>query len=231
MKSRLVAVLMRLYPKAWRNEYGAELAEMLWARPLTARVFGDVVVSAMSQRMRGIQAPTWVGVGLMLVMSGAIAANIVDPPPYVWAPGQSVAEQPELADQVKLVQRPMRSGLFVLVMFGIGFWSALRGNARPARAAIRVWLIASIPLAAIGVLMVTGVLSYIELLPGQTPVPFDARGLVYVVYKAPLGIPASPPIAFLLSPLLRLPGACLWSIVGCSLGKKLARWRQRPANA
>jgi hypothetical protein len=231
MRTRVVPWLLRLYPKAWRREYGDELTEMLRARPLTARVCSDVVFSALWQRTRTIQVPTWVGIGFMLVMTGVIAANIVDPPPYVWAPGQSVSEQPELADQVKLVQRPMQSELFVLVMAGIGFWSALRGKPQPARAAIRVWLIASIPLAAIGMLMVAGVLRYIELHPGQTPLPFDERGLVYVVYKAPLGIPASAPVAFLWSPLLRLPGACLWAVVGGLLGQKFAGWRRRPANA
>ena len=230
MKTMLVSWLLRLYPKAWRKEYGAELGDMLRARPLSAGVCSDVLLSALWQRVRAIQAPTWVGLGLMLAMSGAIAANIVDPPPYVWAPGQSISELPELADQVKLIQRPMGSELFVLVMAGIGFWSALRGKPRPARAAIRVWLIASIPIAAIGMLMLSGALGYIELLPGQTPLPFNDRGLVYVVYKAPLGIPASAPVAFLVSPLLRLPGACLWSVVGALLGQKFANWR-RPVSA
>ena len=124
----------------------------------------------------------------------------------------------------------MRSEFFVLVMAGIGFWSALSGKPRPGRVAIRVWLIASIPIAAIGVMMLSGALDYIELLPGQTPLPFSDRGLVYVVYKAPLGIPASAPVAFLLSPLLRLPGACLWSVVGALLGQKFASWR-RPVSA
>jgi hypothetical protein len=230
MKTMLVSWLLRLYPKPWRAEYGAELGEMLRARPLTAHVCGDVVMSAMWQRMRAIATPTWVGLGLMLAMAGAITANIVDPPPYVWAPGQSLSEQPQLADQVRLVQRPMRSELFVLVMAGIGFWSALRGKPQPSRMAIRVWFIASIPLVALGMSMMTGVLGYIELLPGQTPLPFDERGLVYVVYKAPLGIPAPAPVAFLVSPLLRLPGACLWAIVGSLLGRKVAGW-YRPVSA
>jgi hypothetical protein len=230
MKTTLVWWLLRLYPKAWRAEYGAELSEMLRARPLTAGIVFDVARSAVWQRTRATQVPTWVGLGLMLAVTGAVAANIVAPPPYVWAPGQSVSEQPALADQVKLVQRPMRSELFVLVMAGIGVWSAFCRKPQPGRAAIRVWLIASIPIAAIGVLMVTGVLGSIELLPGETPLPFDERGAVYVVYKAPLGIPAPAPVAFLLSPLLRLPGACLWSIVGSSLGRKLAGW-YRPVNA
>jgi hypothetical protein len=230
MKTTLVSWLLRLYPKAWRKEYGTEVSEMLRGRPLTAGVVLDVARSAVWQRMRRAQATTWVGVGLMLVMTGAIAANIVDPPPYVWAPGQAITERPELAEQVTLIQRPMGSELFMLVMAGVGFWSALRGKPQPARVAIRVWLIASIPIAAIGVLMLSGVLDYIELLPGQTPLPFNDRGLVYIVYRAPLGIPASAPVAFLLSPLLKLPGACLWSVVGASFGRKFASW-PRPASA
>lgn len=225
MRKMLISWLLRLYPKAWRKEYGPELSDMLFARPLTGRVVGDVVRSAMWQRTRATDAATWVGIGFMLAITGAIAANIFQPPPYVWAPGQSMAERPELADHVQLVQRPMGSELFVLVMAGIGFWSALRGKPQPARAAIRVWLIASIPIAVTGLLILSGALDYVELLPGQSPRPFDERGLVYVVYEAPLGLPVSAPVVFLLSPLLRLPGACLWSVVGASFGRKLANWR------
>ena len=227
MKRTVLSLLMRLYPKPWRNEYGAELREMLDSSPLTAGVAFDVVRSALWQRMRATQIPTWVGLGLMLTITGAITENIVDPPPYLWSAGQSVSELPKLADQVNLVQRPMRSGLFVLVMAGIGFWTAWRGNRQPGRVAIRVWLIASIPLVALGGLMMAGVLDYIELLPGQTPMPFDERGFVYVVYKAPLGLPVPAPVAFLMSPLLRLPGACLWTIVGSSLGRNAAGWYRR----
>lgn len=230
MKHTVISLLMRLYPRAWRHEYGVELRDMLEASPLTGTVAFDVARSAVWQRMRAAHVETWVGVGLMLAITGAIAANIVAPPPYVWAPGRSVSKLPELADHVALVQRPMGSNLFVLVMVGIGFWSALRGKPQPARVALRVWLIASIPLVALGVSMMTGVLSYIELVPGQTPLPFDERGFVYVVYKAPLGIPAPAPVAFLLSPLLRLPGAVLWTIVGSSVGQNVARW-YRPASA
>jgi hypothetical protein len=67
MKTMLVSALIHLYPKAWRTEYGAELAAMLQARPLTARVCSDVVQSAMWQRLRAIETPTWGGLGLMAV--------------------------------------------------------------------------------------------------------------------------------------------------------------------
>jgi hypothetical protein len=224
MKRAVISLLMRLYPETWRNEYGVELREMLDASPLTRAVAFDVARSAVWQRMRATQVTTWVGLSLMLAIIGAITANIVDPPPYMWAPGQSISKLPRLADQVELVQRPMRSTLFVLVMAGVGFWTAFRRNRQPGRVAMRVWLIASIPLVALGGLLLTGVLGYIELLPGQTPMPFDERGLVYVVYQAPLGLPVPAPVAFLLSPLLGLPGACLWTIVGSSLGRRVAGW-------
>ena len=76
MKTKLVSALMRLYPKAWRKEYGAELATMLQARPLTHRVCSDVVRSAMWQRMRAIEGATWVGIGLMLITIVAIVLAV-----------------------------------------------------------------------------------------------------------------------------------------------------------
>jgi hypothetical protein len=118
----------------------------------------------------------------------------------------------------------------VLVLAGIGFWTAFRGNPRSGRAAIRVAMIASVPIAVICVLMIVGVLDFVELDPGQTPA-FNERGVLYTVYKAPLGIPAPAPVAFLLSPLLRLPGARMWGVIGGGLGRKCANWRRRPVNA
>jgi len=82
MRKRIVSWLLRLYPKVWRNEYGAELADMLRARPLTAGVCSDVVFSAMWQRARATQASTWVGLGLMFAVIAAIVSNIASAPAY-----------------------------------------------------------------------------------------------------------------------------------------------------
>jgi hypothetical protein len=231
MNPTLISWLMRLYPKAWRKEYGAELTTMLQARPLTAMVCGDVVRSAIWQRLRAIHMPTWVGIGLMVVTIAAIVLNIVDPPAYLWSPGQAQNEQPTLAEHIELLQRPLRSEFYVLVLFATGVLTALRGNPRSGFAAIRASMIASLPVAVMGLLMVSGMLEFVELYPGQTPLPFDQRGIVYIVYKAPFGIPAPAPVAFLLAPLLRLPGAWLWGVIGGSLGRKFANWRRRPASA
>jgi len=50
MKNVVVRTLLRLYPADWRREYGPELMDMLLARPLTAKVIGDVFFSGLRQR-------------------------------------------------------------------------------------------------------------------------------------------------------------------------------------
>jgi hypothetical protein len=231
MKARLVLWLMRLYPRSWRAEYGEELATMLRARPFTARVCSDVVSSALWQRVRAIQAPTWTGLALMLMTVAAIASNIVDAPPHLWAPGQPRYEQPSLPERIELLQRPMRSEFYVLVLAGIGFWTAIRGSQRTGRAAIRVSTIASLPLVAIGLLMMFGVVDFVELNPGQMSTTFEERGIVYTFYKGLQQIPGPAPIVLVLSPLLRLPGAWLWGAVGGRLGRTFADWWRRPVRA
>ena len=124
----------------------------------------------------------------------------------------------------------MRSEFYVLVMLGLGFWTAVKHRA-PGRAVIRASLIESIPIFVIGVLMATGVLNYTELNPGQTLPALAERGIVYTFYKGIQQIPGPAPLSFLLSPLLRLPGACLWGMIGGSLGRKYVNWRRRPINA
>jgi len=231
MRTRLVLWLMRLYPKAWRKEYGAELAEMLRARPLTARVCSDVVLSAMWQRVRAVEPATGVGIGLMFVMIWAIASIVLAPPPYVWSAGQAHNEQPALAERIEFVQKPLRSEFYVIALFALGFWTAVRGRQSPGRAAMRAAVIASIPIALVGLSMLTGVLDYTELYPGQTPPAFYERGMFYTFYKGIQQIPGPVPFPMLLSPLLRLPGAWLWGTVGGSLGRKFADWRRPPVSA
>lgn len=230
MKTRLVSWLMRLYPSVWRTEYGEELARMLHGRPLTAGVCSDVVLSALWQRVRAIQAPTWVGLGLMLVTIAAIVGNIVAAP-HLWAPGQPRYEQPSLPERMELIQRPMRSEFYVLVLAGIGFWAGVRGSQRTGRAAIRASTIASLPLVAIGLLMLFGVVDFVELKPGQLSTTFEERGIFYTFYKGLQVIPGPAPIVLVLSPLLRLPGAWLWGVVGGRLGQMFANWWRRPVRA
>jgi hypothetical protein len=226
MKTTIVSWLLRLYPKAWSAEYGAELADMLRARPLTVRVCSDIVLSALRQHARASQVASWVGVGLMLVTIGALASNIVEPPTHIWSPGLPRRAQPSFAEYIALLQRPLHSEFYVLVLVAIGFWTALRGKTSPGRAAIRVSMIASVPLVLVGLLMVSGVLGYSELNPGQSSTTLDERGILYTFYKGFQQIPGPAPLVMLLSPLLRLPGAWMWGSIGGWLGRKFADWRR-----
>lgn len=48
----LRSLLVRLYPRSWRKEYGAELAGILAQESLTLSVVADVLVSAARQHLR-----------------------------------------------------------------------------------------------------------------------------------------------------------------------------------
>lgn len=218
MKTTLVSWLLRLYPKAWRTEYGGELSSMLLARPLSAAIVIDVAASAVCQRLRAMEASTAAGIGLMLVTTAAIVWIVMSPPAYGFS------------ERIDLLQRPMRSELHVVVLAALGFWTALRGTPSPGRATIRASVIGSIPLLVVGVLMLSGVLRYVELSPGQSTVSLDGA-IVYTFYKGQQQMPGSAPLLMVLSPLLRLPGAWLWGVIGGQLGRTYAGWRRRPVSA
>jgi len=194
---------------------------MLRVRPLSAAIVFDIARSAIWQRRVRMPA-TWVGIGLMLVTIWAIVSTMVAPPPYVAS---------ALSERIELLQKPLQSEFYVLVLVAIGFWTAVAGKQSPARAAMRASVIASIPLALIGLLMLTGLLAYAELVPGQKIAMLNARGILYPFYKGIQQIPASAPLTLLSSPLLRLPGAWLWGTVGGSLGRTYVPWPRRPISA
>ena len=60
-----VRQLLRLYPAAWRKEYGEEMRSMLLAQPLTASVIGDVFLNALRQNLR--QPDPWKVAALFLI--------------------------------------------------------------------------------------------------------------------------------------------------------------------
>ena len=123
------------------------------------------------------------------------------------------------SERIELLQRPLNSEVWVLFLAGIGFWTVW--------AEIRVSTIASLPLVLTGLLMLAGVLEFIEFHTGQTPTTFEERGILYTFYKGRQQVPGSTPIVMLLSPLLRLPGAWLWGVVGGGIAHWIARARRR----
>ena len=226
MKTKLVSALMHLYPKAWRTEYGAELAAMLEARPLTVRICVDVVRSAMWQHLGADHAVLRVSLALMLVTIAAIVGNIVDPPSfgYSW-------NRPTVPERIELLQRPLSSEIWVLCLVGIGFWTARRSNRSSGWAAVQVSTIAALPVLVTGMLMMSGLLDFVELRPGETPTTYAQRGILYTFYQGFQQIPGPAPIAMLLSPLLRLPGAWLWGVIGGEIARRVFRSRRQTASA
>jgi hypothetical protein len=47
MKNRIVNALPHFYPSAWRREYGPELMDILFSRPLTAGIITNVLANGL----------------------------------------------------------------------------------------------------------------------------------------------------------------------------------------
>ena len=67
-KQWIVTALLRLYPAAWRAEYGPELTAILLARPLSPRVIGDVMWNGSKQSAQAAEPSTILGLASLLVV-------------------------------------------------------------------------------------------------------------------------------------------------------------------
>ncbi len=229
MKSRIIAALLRLYPRAWRKEYGPELVDMLFARPLTAGVAGDVVWSAFRQRVRSTDLTTRAGFAMLLVTLGAFVWNVADPAPYSL---QTNARVPDLYERVQILQQPLESELYVLMLVAFSCWIALQrgGTAvETGKAAMKMSFIAGIPLMVAGALILSGGLNITALVPGDVPPTFREHGFTLTYYATQNDLPA--PYVLLFSPLFRLPGSFLLGLVGAGLGRWLGQSRRPAVNS
>ncbi|MBZ5632193.1 MAG: hypothetical protein LAO55_03615 [Acidobacteriia bacterium] len=233
----MVTALLRLYPTAWRREYGPELTGMLLVRPLTAGIVGDVLRSALWQRLRVAEPSTLVGLAMLLVMLNGFVWNIVAPSPYG-------------GEASMLLQNLWGSNLYVLLLVGCGLWTHLRHRGKldqSGLAAVKISFLAGIPLMLAGILMWLGILGVIVLGPRDTPTTFHEHGFTYTYYDAQIrscwirvseptiqlqaiqSTTCPPaPLGVMLSPLSRLPASWLWGALGGLLGRWIGRSRRRP---
>jgi len=210
VKPRIVAALVRLYPASWRREYGAELNDLLMARPLSARVVGDVLWSGLRQRVRTAEPSTLVGLAMLLLMLSAVVWSIAGAPP-----GGRLT--PLLEDSSMtlptVVVKPLMTELYVLLLVGCGCWTQLRHRGMASQsgwAAAKVTWLAGVPVMLAGVLMWAGVLDAAALGPADAPTH-----------------PATP-LSVLAAPLFRLPESWIWGAVGAQLGRRISRFRHNP---
>jgi hypothetical protein len=241
MKKWIIETLLRLYPAAWRREYGPELIDVLLARPLTAGTVGDVFWNGLWQRGRLAEPSTLVGLAMLLLTVAGFVWNIAAPP----LNGH---------DKMVLLQNPLAFDVYVLVLVGCGCWTHLRYSGKlfqSGRAAVKVSVMAGIPVMLAGLLMLIGVLGVIVLKPGETPTTFREHGFAYTYYEGKasscwlrVSEPATlqseplrtiqsvtcPPAraGILISPLFRLPESWIWGAVGGALGRWIVRRRRRP---
>jgi len=80
-KNTFVSLLLRLYPRAWRSEYGGELAVILADRQFTPSIIVDVVLCGIRQRFRYAEVWQVDGAVLALWLLIGTVANSISPLP------------------------------------------------------------------------------------------------------------------------------------------------------
>lgn len=192
--------LVRLYPAAWRREYGDELIEILVSRPLTARVVLDLLWNAGAQRATAPAPSTILGIASMLVV---LAGFVLTPTRYGSA--ATAVLRPTSMTFPTIVVTFLASELYIWLLIACGCWTQRRYQVTATRAgvaAMRMSLIAGSPVVIAGLLLAFGALDITFL--GLT----DLR---------------PSPFAMTMAPLARLPENWIWGAVGGWLGRRLPR--------
>lgn len=212
----IVALLLLAYPKAWREEYGAEIADLLLARALNTAIVVNVLVSGAGERIRRSDVGVLCGLAMLAVITLALATTIAG------VGGAVVLQASEMTLPTVVVQ-PFGSELYAIVLAGCGWWTVARRGGTVARAGVvaaRVSMLAGVPVMVLGALIWLDVLELVLLSP-DTVSPRTDTGLRYAFYSAELQPPS--PLAIMVAPLFALPLSWLWGAVG----GKLACWTPR----
>jgi hypothetical protein len=217
IKQRLIALLVRVYPSDWRREYGAEFADLLSAQPLDVAAAGDVLWNGLRQRLRSLELSTIFGLGAMLAVVTIFAWNIVAPQPY--GRGWTTVLEPSHMTFPTISIRPLKSDYYALFLILCGFAIHVRYGTKPARtgvAAMKISLMAGLPIIVAGVLMLLGVMHATVVGPNEIPSTFRDHGFAFTYYNPRLDLPA--PISVLLAPVARLGESWIWGTLGGRFG-------------
>jgi hypothetical protein len=202
IKARAVRLLLRLYPRQWREEYGAELEALLLDRPLDARVVADVVANGIGASLRNPDPAIACGVVTIAAMTFSITNGV---------PDRHVLEGMTrlLSDSGKLlpttVIAPFYGNAYGLLMIGCGCWTALRDHGpawRGGRAAALATIVAGMPFVVAGMLMATGVWH------AASPLPARATWA-----------------AIVLTPFFAALQALAWGMIGAWIGRRTCALR------
>jgi hypothetical protein len=199
----IITTLVRLYPVTWRREYGAELSDMLAARPLNAAIIGDVLWTGLRERIRVAKPATLVGLAMMLVVLSGFVWNM-----RAGGLGWAALLHPSGMTLPTVIVKPFLSAFYLLVISALGCWVNMRPGARwyhSGRAAVKVSFFAGIPVILAGVSMMFGLLSAPTIGPQH-----------YVL----------TPLEVICAPLFALPTAWIWGTIGGLLGGPVSCFRR-----
>jgi hypothetical protein len=222
IRERFVSMLLRIYSPQWRREYGAELSDVLLTQPLSAGVVADVLWNGARQRARSLPPSTVFGIAAMLAIVAGFAQNIAAPLPYASGAATSLL-QPSRMVLPTLVVAPLKSNLYALALIACGCWTRLRSDRSntPGFAAVRMSLLAGVPVMLAALLMFAGILATTAIGPADTPTTIQQHGFTYTFYADDHVVPSAWSV--LVSPLFQLPLSWLWGNIGGHLGQLVAR--------
>jgi hypothetical protein len=196
-REQIVDRLLRLYPVAWRNEYGDELRDILVDRRLTAGIAADVVWSALRERVRTAAPSTVLGLpSLLVVLSGFLL------PPFSNGWITTNVLSPTFMTFPTFVVTFMTSQVYTVLLILCGWWTRRRYQYSPKRcgvAAMRMSLISGFPVVVAGVLLTAGAIQVQDISIGRIqPMPF----------------------VVLMAPIVRLPEYWIYGFIGGLLAQR-----------
>jgi hypothetical protein len=237
VKHCIVRTLVFLYPAPWRREYGAELQDLLLARPLGLAAFADVVWSALRQRCRATEPATLLGVTMMAIVATGLVSNRAAPPRGGTEFGAVL--RPSNMTWPSVVVSPLKAvagiagtgvtfELYVLLLLFAGAWTNLRYGGPISRAAIagaRMTFLAGLPVVVLALTMMAGLIDVRLVQPGGVATAIVDGPLAYTYY----GAEPFPWFSFaaLMAPVFALPLAAIWGAVGGQLGRRINHFRHR----
>ena len=196
-RHRLAAALLRLYPAAWRREYGGELHEILVDRPLTPSVAADVLWSALREHVRAAVPATLLGgLSMLVVLSGFFL------PPFSNGWITTTVLSPTFMTFPPFAVTAMSTQAYTVLAIMCGWWTRRRYRSSVKRcglAAMQMSIIAGFPVVAAGLLLAVGAIH----LPGLS-----------------IGPSQPAPFAVLVAPIVRLPEYGLLGMVGGWLARR-----------
>ena len=205
MNRHLIAsLLLRLYPRRWRREYGAELRDLVLVRPFTIRAMLDLAWNGVRQRGRDAAPSTILGVAcLLVVLKGVVLAG------GSYLQDWTAVIRPSSMTFPTITVTFLGSNVYALLLMLCGGWTRVRSNGTAhasGLAAMRMSLVAGAPVMLGASLL--------------------ALGAIDIRFVDPVMAGAPHPLAMFLAPLARLPESWIWG----ALGGWLAGWvvaRQR----